>query len=911
MNTRFLFLLLIIFSLNSFAQKSHDSLVADGELLVQMQAGFEADLLQELFQEDYQLEVLEKCSDVLNVWRVKFNSDLCQPNNMFNLVLRNQAVQTVQYNHIIKMRETLPNDFVPWPLHTVQLPDAWDYDTGDTTAFGDKIVIAIVDGFFDLDDADSNYYTNPDEIPNNGIDDDNNGYIDDVNGWHIVNDDGKVDTTSGHGHSVSMRASSLGNNGMGSAGVNWDIPALPLHIFEGTNSLESRALAALDYMTKERKLYNDTNGAEGAFIVASNHSYGGAGFEINAPLWCAAYDTAGAVGIIACGATTNGSVNVDVAGDLPTTCSQSHFIGVTQTTQNDVLDAGYGAINIDLGSPSEGSTSMATPMVTASVAFLLSAACPSFVQAYKNDPDNVSLLLKDYILAGVDLAPSLIGTTLTGGRLNTFNSMAIMLSEQCGQAFPPISAFTFDDQSVCVGEMVNFIDQSQLLPNQWDWTFAGGNPASSTAQNPSVLYSTPGTYDVNLTVTNFDGSSSSNVTGLITVSDVTGLPLPYSQDFEIGNDWTVTNPNGDAAWTLTFNDACHDTVIFMDNFGDNNAGTLDYLEHSFDLTGMTDPILVFDLAYARYNPNFFDQLDVVVQTCGLSDSLVYSKNDSILATADDINSSFVPANCDDWRQDTIDLSHWQNQTITIQFVNVSNWGNNLYLDNIQVKSSENRFELNAKVLLEGNYMSAGQMDNGLISLIPLSQPYSVAPYNYSGLETLTTVPTNMVDWILVEARSGTPNLSGLRNTVTVQTLAGILLQDGNIVGVDGLPLNFSELQFGEDYYFCVRHRNHLDILSANPIAANENMAVDFTSAINSAFGVQQKNSFDNFALMFAGDYNQDGTIQVTDYDLWKLDPAILNTYNPMDGNLDGTVQLTDYDTWYPNSAINGIAEIGY
>jgi len=70
-------------------------------------------------------------------------------------------------------------------------------------------------------------------------------------------------------------------------------------------------------------------------------------------------------------------------------------------------------------------------------------------------------------------------------------------------------------------------------------------------------------------------------------------------------------------------------------------------------------------------------------------------------------------------------------------------------------------------------------------------------------------------------------------------------------------------------------------------------------------------SEDNKALLFAGDYNGDGIIQVSDYDVWKANPAILDTYENADGTLDGIIQLTDFDLWRPNKAKIGSVEIGF
>ncbi len=223
-----------------------------------------------------------------------------------------------------------------------------------------------------------------------------------------------------------------------------------------------------------------------------------------------------------------------------------------------------------------------------------------------------------------------------------------------------------------------------------------------------------------------------------------------------------------------------------------------------------------------------------------------------------------------------------------------------------------RIAFNAKVLLEGAYIYNGMMEPRLGNLIPLNQPYNIAPYNYFGSETLNSIPNNMIDWVLVEARSGVPN-TAIRNTTTVERKAAILMSDGRILSTNGLStLSFDNLNEGQAYYFVIRHRNHLDIMSSIPIIANHNIQYDFSTSTNQALGAnQQKLSSDDYALMFSGDYNQDGSIQTTDFDQWKEIPALLNVYSKQDGTLDGIIQTTDYNIWYPNRSILGIGEIDY
>ena len=222
-----------------------------------------------------------------------------------------------------------------------------------------------------------------------------------------------------------------------------------------------------------------------------------------------------------------------------------------------------------------------------------------------------------------------------------------------------------------------------------------------------------------------------------------------------------------------------------------------------------------------------------------------------------------------------------------------------------------------RVFLEGPYNeNTGEMNTMLVDncLLPVEQPYNVAPWYYTGTESageLSSIPENAVDWVLVEVRSGIPDLISA-NTTVVSTVAALLLSDGSIVGADGRRLLLDNMQTGMEYYIAIRHRNHLDVVSANPIIAGTTTQYDFTTDIAQAFGPQQMNTADDGkAVLFAGDYQPDGIILSTDYDVWFLLPAVNQTYESTDGNLDGVVQATDYDYWFPNRSKVGIIEIQY
>lgn len=91
-------------------------------------------------------------------------------------------------------------------------------------------------------------------------------------------------------------------------------------------------------------------------------------------------------------------------------------------------------------------------------------------------------------------------------------------------ASKPVAMFTGYPLSYCVNDTVQFTDTSSGQPTSWSWTFQNGNPATSTAQNPVVVYNTAGTYSVSLTATNANGSNTLNQPAYITVNPDPPVP---------------------------------------------------------------------------------------------------------------------------------------------------------------------------------------------------------------------------------------------------------------------------------------------------------------------------------------------------------------------------------------------------
>lgn len=252
---------------------------------------------------------------------------------------------------------------------------------------------------------------------------------------------------------------------------------------------------------------------------------------------------------------------------------------------------------------------------------------------------------------------------------------------------PPIALFEADATEVCSGSTVTFTDLSQFEPTSWLWEFQGGTPPTSTDANPVVFYENIGTYSVILNVDNANGGDTATQFDYITVADLTGIEVPYTQNFSlIPSEWEIVNGGDDGAqWAWAGAGSCSGTAYAMNNFDIDTRGTEDVFSSTFDLSGYTNCTLTFDVAYARYNNDFFEGLQIEARPCSGSPSIVYDKEGTDLATAADTEASFVPAGCSEWRTETVDLSSVSDQLVTLSFINIGGWGNLLYVDNIDIQ----------------------------------------------------------------------------------------------------------------------------------------------------------------------------------------------------------------------------------
>ncbi len=208
--------------------------------------------------------------------------------------------------------------------------------------------------------------------------------------------------------------------------------------------------------------------------------------------------------------------------------------------------------------------------------------------------------------------------------------------------------------------------------------------------------------------------------------------------------------------------------------------------------------------------------------------------------------------------------------------------------------------LNLRVFLAGPHIG-GSMHAGLnvAGFIPLTQPYDLTPFNYTGAETLASIPVDMVDWILVELRSG------IIPSDIVGRRAGILRSSGHITDLDGGVLRFPGID-GGSYYVVVYHRNHLAIMSADPLAFEGNVSFDFTGDLAQAFGTNPMRDIAGEFVMWGGDGNSSGGTTAFDFlNEWLPVNGGVAGYYGGDFNMSSTATAFDFlNVWLP---ANGMA----
>lgn len=209
-------------------------------------------------------------------------------------------------------------------------------------------------------------------------------------------------------------------------------------------------------------------------------------------------------------------------------------------------------------------------------------------------------------------------------------------------------------------------------------------------------------------------------------------------------------------------------------------------------------------------------------------------------------------------------------------------------------------QLSPVVYLQGAYDPvSGLLRDALRtgSILPLGEPFTGLDYAHVGgggentLQSILDVDGNdaIVDWVFVELRDKSDQ------SLVLATRSALLQRDGDVVDVDGVsPLMFANLP-EDTYYVTIKHRNHLGVMSATPVALSKTAAlIDFTSDVNNSFGGTNGIAAleDGKLGLYSGDFNLNGQVQNTDYN--DMIPTLGTAgYLPGDFDLNGQVQNTD------------------
>ena len=267
---------------------------------------------------------------------------------------------------------------------------------------------------------------------------------------------------------------------------------------------------------------------------------------------------------------------------------------------------------------------------------------------------------------------------------------------------PPLCKADFSTTrfTICQGETLDFTDESfNGTISSWNWTFDGGTPSTSSDQNPSVTFNTPGNHNVILNVS--DGSTSLTETKVayITVAPSTGNNLPIFEGFESATsvpnaDWQVENADGGTTWQITSSASnLGSKSVKLNNYSNNEEGNIDELiSMPYDLSNMASVTMTFSYAFAQKSTANTDKLQILASDdCGATWLIRKSIAASQMTTTggSTVSGNFVPTNAQ-WKDITVTsiVGGFLTDGFKYKFLFTSGKGNNLYLDNINIYGTD-------------------------------------------------------------------------------------------------------------------------------------------------------------------------------------------------------------------------------
>lgn len=471
---------------------------------------------------------------------------------------------------------------------------------------------------------------------------------------------------------------------------------------------------------------------------------------------------------------------------------------------------------------------------------------------------------------------------------------------------------------VLSGQITNAITNSGIASAAVVVTDANGTTYTATA-NASGNYSLAlpdgnGIYSVYAGKWGFitNAALSQNLSATANTVNL-ALQSGYYDDFLFDFGWTVSTTATAGAWvraepygTITSNYPANPEEDISTDYGnlcyvtgnpaDNNAGNGDIDNGSTVLTSPLFDLSTYNDPHVKYSRWF---RNAGGSTTGNDQLLIKLSNGTQTVTIETIpNGDPYEAQ---WHDIDLRIADYLTPTATMRLIaDIGDTGDPHIveggLDGFSIEDhAPPTVRVQAKAWLSACYdPSISLMRNTLrtANLLPLAQPYQIAPFNYNGTEQVASnaqIPTNAVDWILLEVRD-------ITGTTIVARRAAWLLQDGTLADLDGSTgVAFTNLVNGTNYRLLLRHRNHLAVWAANTVLLPNATPYNFNLSNNVQGGTLQLLSLDatQYGLCPA-DANANGIINYADYNRYATQTGATNVYSPADLNLDGNVNTTDF-----------------
>lgn len=645
-----------------------------------------------------------------------------QPTRVYDLIKRLSAfgeIELVEQVAIMRACQSPPNDLNnnQWFLNNINAVAAWNVTEGSA-----EIKIAIVDDAVRITHSDlgDNVWINEGEIPNNNFDDDGNGYTDDYKGYDAADTDANVNPPSSasntnftHGTHCAGIASAVTNNGNGIAAIAYNCKIIPVKCKGDSDVGENIPYA---YQGVEYAI------AAGADVISM--SWGGP--EANSllqSLMNAAYND----GIVVVAAAGNDNTN---ANFYPAAYNHVISVGATDNQDRKANFSNYGT-TVDVMAPGQGiystlagsnnaygqmsGTSMACPLV-AGLCGLMLAHQPNMT------PEQLEECLKSTCTNIDEQNTSFIGF-LGAGRINAEAAVSCVpvlpqaLDAAIVQIFNP-GGFICDPVVQPKVRLMNkgltLLTKVKILygengqtPNVFEWSgFLDQGQGETVTLPPITLTGGPDiTFKVYTQEPN--GQTDQNSQNDQSMVNVIVLPPPitppFTENFESNgftqNHWNIVNPDGDKTWeiapTTGSQTGAFSARVYV--FEYSTRGQRDGLVSPvIDLTNYQDVNLSFMHAYRRYQQNFKDSLIIYISTdCGATfNKRIFANGGGPgFATGPIIgNVDFSPQGDVDWCGGggtstecfDVNLNFYAGKKIVLKFEIYNDYGNNLYLDNINL-----------------------------------------------------------------------------------------------------------------------------------------------------------------------------------------------------------------------------------